>query len=269
MQQVKFDEIDFHVDRNTGVAVLTLNRSEVHNALNATIRYEMNKAVELVAVDEDIRALVLTGSGTKSFSVGADLKSPDSNHSVSEFDKYVAGKSHKTEWYDALCHYPKAVISAVNGYCAGSGLQLALTADIMIGSQTATFWVPQVSLGLAPHVGTMIKLARMIGQQRMLEMILTGRRIDAQEALRFGLLSEVVDQGELVARARAIAARIAQQPPLAVRITKEAYFQGIELTWEQAMRVDGWKEFCMWQTTDRRQRHQDFADRKRPPATRT
>jgi len=98
---------------------------------------------------------------------------------------------------------------------------------------------------------------------------LTGRRIDAQEALRFGLLSEVVDQGELVARARAIAARIAQQPPLAVRITKEAYFQGIELTWEQAMRVDGWKEFCMWQTTDRRQRHQDFADRKRPPATRT
>lgn len=257
-----FDEINLDLDYERGVAVLMLNRPARHNALNATIRYEMNDAVEAVMANEQIGALVLTGSGGKAFSVGADLKSTDSNHSTSDFNEYVNGKSRKGEWYDLLCHYPKGIVAAINGYCAGSGLQLALTADVIIGSPSAQFWIPQVSLGLAPNVGTLIKLARIIGQQRMLNMVLTGSKVLATEAAEMGLLSEILPQDGLLERATDIAARIAAQPRLAVQMTKEAYFQGIELSWDQAMRVDAWKEFCMWQTSDRRERHAEFAAAK-------
>lgn len=258
-----YQEIDLDLDHDSGVAVLTLNRPEVHNALNGGIRIEITDAVQRVAADDAIGALVLTGAGERAFSVGADLKSDDSNHSVDDFDVYVQGRERKGGWYTTLCKYPKAVIAATNGYVAGSGLQLALTADIFIGTPSSQFWIPQVELGLAPHVGTLIKLSRIIGQQRMLEMVLTGRRLDADEALRVGLLSQVVERDELLTRAKAIAATIARQPRLAVRITKQSYFQGIDMTWDQAIAVDGWKEFSMWQTSDRRDQHASFQERVR------
>lgn len=256
-----YDEITLDLDHSVGVAVLTLNRPEVHNALNASIRLEITDAVRRVAEDPDIGALVLTGAGEKAFSVGADLKSPDSNHSVEEFDTYLEGSARKGGWYSTLCKYPKAVISAVNGYCAGSGLQLALTADIFVGTATSRFWIPQVGLGLAPHVGTLIKLSRIIGQQRMLNTVLTGRRMTAEQALQWGLLSEIVEPDQLLARAKEIGAEIAAQPRTAVQITKQSYFQGLDLSWDQAMQVDQWKEFCMWQTSDRRERHAAFVEK--------
>lgn len=258
---MKYQEIELELDYDVGVATLRLNRPSVHNALNASIRLELNDAVARVADDDDIGALVLTGKGGRAFSVGADIKSPGSDHSASEFDEYLKGVREKQRWYDILCHYPKGVIAATNGYTAGSGLQLALTADILIGTETSQFWIPQIGLGLAPHVGSMVKLARIIGQQRMLEMVLTGRRLSADEALRFGLLSQIVPADELESRAKEIGARIAAQPRLAVQIAKESYFQALDISWDQAMRVDRWKEFSMWQTEDRRARHAAFKER--------
>lgn len=257
----QYEEIVLDVDHDSGVATITLNRPEVHNALNGSIRLELNDAVQRVHDDDGVGAVVLIGAGDRAFSVGADLKSEDSNHSAEEFDVYLAGKERKGSWYRMLTHFPKAVISATNGYVAGSGLQLALTADILIGTPTSQFWIPQVSLGLAPHVGSLIKLARIMGQQRMLEAVLTGRRIGAEEALRVGLISDVVDRDQLLNRAHELAATIAAQPRLAVRLTKESYFQGVDLTWDQAMKVDQWKEFSVWQTEDRRRRHAAFVDR--------
>jgi enoyl-CoA hydratase len=257
-----YREILLDLDHATGVAVLTLNRPEVHNALNGSIRVEITDAVTRVARDPDIGALVLAGAGSKAFSVGADLKSPDSDHSASEFDAYLEGSARKGGWYPLLCKYPKAVIAAVNGYVAGSGLQLALTADIFVGTPSSQFWIPQVGLGLAPHVGSLIKLARIIGQQRMLNVVLTGRRITAEEALEWGLLSEIVEPDSVVRRAAEIGAQIARQPRLSVQVTKQSYFQGIDMTWDQAIQVDAWKEFCMWQTADRRERHAAFRESK-------
>lgn len=263
---MNYQEIELELDREAGVAVLRLNRPAVHNALNASIRFELNDAVDTVAADDGIGALVLIGKGERAFSVGADIKSPGSDHSASEFDTYLRGVRQKQRWYDSLCHYPKVVISATNGYTAGSGLQLALTADILIGTESSQFWIPQIGLGLAPHVGSMVKLARIIGQQRMLEMVLTGRRLSAEEALRFGLLSQVVSLDELESRARQIGARVAAQPRLAVQIAKESYFQALDISWDQAMRVDRWKEFSMWQTDDRRARHTAFQERSKAGA---
>ena len=259
MTDFKLIVLERHEDR--GVAVLTLNRPEVHNALNAEIRYELNEALERIAADDAIGALVLTGAGSKSFSVGADLKSPESNHSVSDFAQYLPGKRHKGEWYDRLIEYPKGVVSAVNGYCAGSGLQLAMAADVLVASTNATFWMPQAGLGLAPHVPTMVRMARFMGQQRVMHMALTGRRLNAETALRYGLVSEVVEPDHLLETAKDIAADIAKVPRLSIQVTKESFLQGMELAWEQLTRVDAWKEFCMYQNDARKASHQAFAER--------
>lgn len=256
MEAAKFQEIILEKDHGNGVAVLTLNRPQYHNALNGSIRMELIRAVEDVAEDDAIGALVLIGAGERAFSVGADLRDPTTDHSVSDFTKYMSGRRRRQRWYDLLCHYPKGIVTATNGYVAGSGLQLALTGDILIGTPSSEFWVPQVALGLAPHVGTLVKLARIMGQQRMLSMILTGRRLPSTDAETWGLLSEVVPLGELRTRAVAIAARIAAQPRLSIQMTKESYFRAIDVPWDQAMSFDELKSFGMFQTTDRHDRHQ-------------
>lgn len=260
---MNYKQIGLDVNEQTGVAVLELRRPEVHNALNGSIRVEMSDAVRRVAAMDEIGALILCGAGGRAFTVGADLKDPDSDHSVADFEKYVAGLGRKQGWYQSLTHYPKAVIAATNGYVAGSGLQLALTADILLATPKSQFWIPQVGLGLAPHVGSLVKLARIMGQQRMLEMVLTGRRIDADEALRVGLVSAVVPEEELMDYATEVAGKIAAQPRLGIRMTKESYFRAIDMAWDDAMAMDDWKAFGMFQTADRRQRHDDFRSGER------
>jgi enoyl-CoA hydratase len=251
--------------RSDGVAILTLNRPDVHNALNVEIRFELSDAFDALATDDSIGAVVLTGAGSKSFSVGADLKNPDTNHSASDFTAYLKGKRKKGEWYDRLVAFPKGVISAVNGYCAGSGLSMAIAADMVVASENATFWMPQVSLGILPHNGTLIRLARCMTSQRLMEFALTGRRYTAAEAQRHGMVMEVTPTGTLLQRATELAQAIAKQPKLSVELTKEAFAQCLELTWDQAMRIDPWKEFGIFQTVDRKNRHEEFAARPKKP----
>ena len=111
---------------------------------------------------------------------------------MTDFAQYLPGKRRKGEWYDKLIEFRKGVVSAINGYCAGSGLQLAMAADVLVASTNATFWLPQTGLGLAPHVPTLVRMARAMGQQRVMHMALTGRRLDAETAQRYGLVLDVV-----------------------------------------------------------------------------
>lgn len=249
-----YNEVSLTKDYSDGVAVLTLERPQYHNALNSSIRGEIFRAADEVATDDGLGALVLMGAGAKAFSVGADLRDPKTDHSVEDFTVYIDGRRGQ-HWYNLLTHYPKGIVTAANGYVAGSGLQLALAGDILIGTESSQFWVPQVSLGLAPHVGTLIKLARIMGQQRMLSMILTGQRLSAQQAYEWGLLTDVVPLDQLMSRAKEVAAQIAGQPRMSVQMTKESYFRSIDMTWEQAMAVDELKSYGMFQTTDRKERH--------------
>lgn len=257
-----YQEIMLKVEPEHRIATLTLNRPHVHNALNATIRYELSDAVARVASDQDLRVLLITGAGERSFSVGADLKDPSTNHSANDFEKFVNGQDEKQDWNRILNRFPKAVIASVNGYCAGSGYQLALASDIMVASDNAQFWIPQVRLGLAPNLGVMVKLARIMGEQRMLEFLLTGRRMEAEEALRVGLVSNVYPIAELAERAREVALRVAENPTLAIRITKEGFRRAQDMSWDNVQAMNDWKAFCMFQTDERRERHQAFEDRK-------
>ena len=253
-----YSEILLDLRAGKGVAVLTLNRPDSLNALNLTIREEIADAVERVAADDQVGALVLTGAGGRAFSVGADLKDPKTDHSVDDFEAFIDGDRIKGRWYELLTHYPKGVVAAIDGYAAGSGLQLALAADVLVGTETARFWVPQVALGLAPHVGTLLKLARIMGQQRMLEMILTNRKLEAAEALQYGLLSAVVPADELLPYAIGIGEKIATSPRLSIKLTKETYFRALDMTWDEAIAVDRWKSFGMWQTREKKKRHADM-----------
>lgn len=254
--------------RDEGVAVLSLDRPDRLNALNVTIREEIARAAKMVAEDDSFGALVITGNGGRAFSVGADLKESGSSHRTVDLDSFVKGAKIKNEWLGVLTNYPKAIISAVNGYAIGSGVTLAVMADILIGTPNAEFRLPHIKLGIAPGTITLLKLARSIGQQRTMEMVLTGRTLSAEEALRCGLLSRIVPPEELLSTAIEIGAQIAAAPRLSVAMTKEGYARGLDISWGDAVAMDQLQVFAMLHAPEKDARHSEMIDRlKRGEAT--
>ncbi len=202
-------------ERQGAVEIFTLNRPEKRNALNAPLREALIDAFE--AASADTRAFVVTGAGDRAFVAGAD---------VSEFlDRSVADQARTMlgrRIYDVVAAVSRPVIAAVNGACLGGGLELALACDIRIAASTAKFGQPEVSLGLIPGGGATQRLPRMIGTGAALRLILTGDPVDAAEALRLGLVDEVVSPGDCLGRAVAVAERIARNSPVAVAAAKAA-----------------------------------------------
>ena len=204
-------------DRNHGVATLTMNRPEKHNALNGAMRCAFLGALASIAGDPEVRVVILTGAGTSAFVSGADVAEM-SARSPADQRRVMGGPSI----YDALWRLDKPVIAAVNGYCLGGGLELAMACDIRIAAASAKFGQPEILLGLIPGGGATQRLPRLIGSGDAARLILTGDAVDAAEALRMGLVQEVVAPDELMARARALADRIAQRSPLALAAAKQA-----------------------------------------------
>jgi enoyl-CoA hydratase/carnithine racemase len=178
---------------------------------------ELHGAIENARRDEKVRCVIVTGAGEKAFVAGAD---------IGEFE----GRSPVDQWrvmkapaiFDAVERLPKPVIAAINGYCLGGGMELALACDLRIASSSAKFGQPEVNLGIIPGGGGTQRLARVLGKQRAMELVLTGRRMDAAEAARYGLVNEVAPEGEWLKRAMDLAQRIAKRPPIAVRLAKQA-----------------------------------------------
>jgi enoyl-CoA hydratase len=223
------DVVDYEnllVEHDEGFVTLTINRPRVLNALSRATVSELHAAIDSIAGDDSIRALVITGSGRKAFVSGADigeLEALETAQQGFEHSKY----SH--ELLFKLQELPKAVIMAVNGYALGGGCELALGGDIIIASENAQFGQPEVNLGIIPGFGGTQRLPRLVGRTRALELILTGRRISAEEAFAMGLVNRVVSQDELMSTAREIAATIAQKAPLAIALAKRAVYEGLEM----------------------------------------
>jgi enoyl-CoA hydratase len=212
-------------ERRESVAWITLDRPDVLNALSRATRHEIPAALAHAAADDRVAAIVITGAGERSFSVGAD---------ISEFNGPLAPSADETmgaalRWHEAPSHCPKPVIAAINGFCLGGGLELALACDLRICASRATFALPEVSLGVVPGAGGTQRLARVVGVGRALAMILTGDRIDAAEAHRIGLVSWVVPDAELEAEAQSLAARIAGHGRLALECAKAAVYRGLDV----------------------------------------
>jgi enoyl-CoA hydratase/carnithine racemase len=216
------------------VAWITINRPDVLNALSRATRAAIPEALARAALDEDVAAVVITGSGDRAFSVGAD---------VSEFNGSLAPSADETRgagprWHEAPSRCPKPVIAAINGFCLGGGLELALGCDIRICGARASFALPEVGLGVVPGAGGTQRLPRIVGLGPALAMILTGDRIGSEEAHRIGLVSRVVPDDDLGTEAQALAMSIAGHGRLALECAKASVYRGIDVDLDAGLALE-------------------------------
>lgn len=212
------------LERVGGVAVLTANRPDKRNALNGTLRRELVDALDALRDDDEARVVVITGAGEKAFIAGADLaefaeRTPDEQRSAME----------QRRVFDVIAEYPKPTIAMINGFALGGGCELAMACDVRVAAESASLGQPEIRLGLIPGGGGTQRLPRLVGPGRALRLILTGELITAAEALRIGLVDEVVADGALRARVLEVAASMASHSPVALRLAKAAVRTALEL----------------------------------------
>ncbi len=217
-----------------GVAVLTVNRPETLNALDAAVLAELDDAVRALEADPATRAVVLTGAGEKAFVAGADIAAM-ARMSVREAHAFSrAGQRVMTR----LQRLRKPVIAAVTGYALGGGLELALACDLVHAAETARFGAREVALGLIPGFGGTQNLARLVGPGRARELVFTAKVFTAQQAREWGIVNEVVPAGEVVARAVETARAICANSLAAVAAAKEAIACGLDMALEDGLRLE-------------------------------
>jgi enoyl-CoA hydratase/carnithine racemase len=243
--------------------VLTLNRPERLNALNGDLNRALAAALATLEQDAELRAGVITGAG-RAFCAGADLKERAAGGGRragdSDVARYVA--TGNTGLMHTGCAKP--LLAAVNGHCLGAGLEMALACDIRIAAPEARFGLPEIVRGFFPGGGGPQRIVRAIGASMAMEMLLTGDPVDADTALRCGLVSHVVPACDLLGRAVAIAKRIAEHAPLAVRAVREVAAASLDQPLGQAMRFGSALRWIIGQTDDAKEGPRAFAE-KRPP----
>ncbi len=242
------------------VARITVHRPKVLNALSRQTMQELDACIGEAGRDEAVRALILTGSGDKAFVAGADINELASQTAASGREFSLYGQAV----FSRLEHLGKPSIAAVNGYALGGGCELALAATLRIAGRNARFGLPEVKLGILPGYGGTQRLARLCGRGVACRMVLTGEMISADEALRVGLVNEVVEPGELLGAAEALAAKITANAPLAVKYSLEAIGRGAEMTQEEALRLEAALFGLLCGSEDMREGTRAFLE-KRPP----
>ncbi len=248
------------VEREGGVGIIRLNRPKALNALSRQLIAELNQALDAFEADASIGALVLTGSD-KAFAAGADIREMQP---LSYVD--LLGDDFVAEW-ERLARMGKPVVAAVAGFALGGGCELALMCDIVIAADTAKFGQPEITLGLMPGAGGSQRLARSVGKAKTMDMVLTGRMIDAAEAEWIGIVSRVVPAAELMETALAVATRIAALSQPSVRLAKEAVNRAFETGLAEGIRTERRLFYSLFATEDAREGMAAFAE-KRPPAFR-
>jgi len=226
---MSFENIQMEI--REAVAFLTLNRPKVLNALNAATLRELETAILAIREDAAVRAVVLTGAGEKAFAAGADIQELSQANGIDGRDLALRGQAV----FRSIETCGKPVIACINGFALGGGCELALACHLRIASETARLGQPEVKLGLIPGYGGTQRLARLVGKGIALQMILTGEMVTAAEALRVGLVNEVVAPDQLPARGEALARAIAGMAPLAIRYSLEAVDRGYDLPQEEGL----------------------------------
>lgn len=221
------------VEREEGVAFVTLNRPERLNAMSFQMKAELVRALQELDRDPAARAIVLTGAGDKAFVAGADIAEFAGRTAVDQWRMHERGTL-----YDALDRLETPALAMINGYCLGGGLELALACDLRIASDRAILGQTEINLGLIPGGGASQRLPRLVGMGKAMRLALTGDRIDAHEALRIGLVDEVVPHGRLRTRALELAERIASKSAFAVRLAKAALKAAARLPLDQGLRYE-------------------------------
>ncbi|WP_395945199.1 enoyl-CoA hydratase-related protein [Brevundimonas sp.] len=248
------------IERNAdGYAVVTLNRPEALNALNLTLFGELAAFLDAVEGDDSVRCLILTGSGTKAFAAGADIKemAGQTYADMTKANFFALG-------HDRITRFRKPIIAAVSGFALGGGCELAMLCDFIIASETAKFGQPEINLGVAPGIGGSQRLTRLVGKSKAMDMILTARMMDAVEAERAGLVSRVVPGDRLLDEAREAAAKIAAQSPLAVMMNKEMVNVALETSLAEGVRFERRLFHSLFAFDDQKEGMAAFVEKRKP-----
>lgn len=262
LESLPLDEYDFdliRLDQHGALAVLTIDRPKALNALNSKVFAEMAQAIEVIMDNAEIGALIVTGGGDKAFVAGADIAE------LAELDNVYAGREASLigqEVMHQLSSLPFPVIAAMNGYALGGGLELALACDIRVASPKTKMGLPEVTLGLIPGFGGTQRLARLIGPGRALDMMLTAKQVDAEEALSMGLINYVTD--EPLTKARELAEQMLKNGPIALSFVKEAMRRGQDLSLEASLEIEADLFGMMFTTADFREGTSAFMEKRRP-----
>ncbi len=245
------------VENKGAVGLITLNRPDALNALSGRMMAEISRALDDFEAAAETGAIVITGS-EKAFAAGADIKEMK--------DKTFAGaytEDFITRDWERIAACRKPVIAAVAGYALGGGCELAMMCDFIIAAETAKFGQPEITLGIIPGAGGTQRLARAIGKARTMEMVLTGRTMDAREAMRAGLVSKVVAAADLLDEALATATKIAAMSRPAVMAAKEAVNRAFETTLSEGVRFERRLFHALFATDDQKEGMAAFTDKRK------
>ena len=244
-------------EKRDKIAYITIDRPHVMNAMNREVFNDLADAINEVDQDPDVWVAIVSGAGDKAFSSGADLKEYINRELEDPGQPYSMYK-----FYDQIPSV-KPFIAAINGYCLAGGLELALSCDNRIASDNASFGCPEVRWGVMHGYGA-LRLPKIIAMADAMEMLLTGEFIDAQKALRIGLVSKVVKQDELIASAEAIASRICENAPLSVRVTKQLAYRGFNMPHNEGVHLVHTLMSALYDSEDSKEGPKAFAEKRKP-----
>lgn len=255
---------DIAYEKDGAVAVLTFTREDKRNAVRRQTWIDIRAALAECAADDGVRAVVITGKG-KAFSAGADLEEMGQilGGGVSFFD-IRRGLLEIQDVTRMMAELPKPIIAALNGYAVGAGAEIAIASDIRIAAENATFEFAEVKVGLFETNGVTYLLPRLVGQGRAMELMLTGRRIDAREAHAIGLVSGVVKQAELLDEAMNIARGMAENAPVSMALVKRCLVRSGEIGLEDAMTYETDAMMACAMTEDAKEGATAFLERRKP-----
>ena len=248
------------VERDGAVAILTINRPTVLNALNTQTVDELRRAMLELKADATARAIIVTGAGPKSFVAGADINELAVLSPTAGREHPLAGQ----HVFDVIENLGKPVIAAINGFALGGGCELAMACTLRIAADTARLGQPEIALGLIPGYAGTQRLPRLVGKGRAMEMLLTGAPIGADEAQRIGLVHRVVPAADLMTEARTLAAQLAANAPVAMRYIINAVNKGLEMPFAEACQYEATLFGLVASTDDMREGTAAFLEKRKP-----
>jgi len=245
------------ITTQNAVGIITLNRPDALNALNAEMSGEVNAALDAFELDNAIGAIVLTGS-EKAFAAGADIKQMSSQHYLDTMDKGFLG-----DW-DRLTRCRKPLLAAVSGYALGGGCEIAMMCDTIYAADNAKFGQPEINLGVIPGLGGTQRLTRLIGKAKAMDMVLSGRMMDASEAERSGLVARVFAKDELLSEVINIAETMAKRSVPAIRLAKDAVNLALNTTLDQGTQWERQSFYSLFGTHGQQEGMGAFIEKREP-----